>query len=215
MKHHALLLPVSVIHVCLFIPLASWVRTHPVNKFDLTLTRHVQQFHAPAFTVVSRCLSVLCSWKLVLPLTISVSYLLWRARQRVEALTIVSTAVLETVVRTGLQRLIARPRPSPDLVHVTRKKNSPSFPSGHAATAVCDWGWLLVIGVQRFKGTPGRRSVVLALLLTVIALAGPSRVYLGEHWPSDVLGGSVYGGAWFSLSWYLCSVFKQRTCANQ
>src|SRR5947209_10360977 len=102
MKRNALLLPVSAMHVLLFIPLAWWMRSHPVNRFDLALTRQVQQWHSPVFSAVSRLLSLLCSWKLVLPLTFPVGYLLWRAQQRVEAVTVVSATLLETVMRTGL-----------------------------------------------------------------------------------------------------------------
>ena len=210
MKRHSSLLVISAIQLFLFIPLTWWVRAHPVNHLDLTVTRTVQHLRSPLLSALSRALGLLCSWQLVTLGTFPLTYLLWKARQRVEAVTILSVAVLGTAFREGIQRLIARPRPQPELVYVAKENKSPSFPSGHATTAVTGWGWLLVLAAQQLKGKPTWRNAALCLILSVIALTGPSRVYLGEHWPTDVLGGYLYGGACFSLSLYLCSLFKER-----
>ena len=210
MKRPSLLSVASIFQLGLLLLLTRWVRLHPVSQFDTTISRRMQHFHPTIFSLLSRFLGVLCSWKLAIVLTFPLTWLLWNTRQRAEAVTMTGSIVLGTALRTGMQHLIARPRPSPALVHVTKEKKSPSFPSGHAATALSWWGWLLLITTQMLKDRPMWRRTAQVILATVICLAGPSRVYLGEHWTTDVLGGYVYGGACLTLSCSLCSLFKQR-----
>src|SRR5207249_1528016 len=96
------------------------------------------------------------------------------------------------------------------LVHVARPKNSESFPSGHAATALAGWGWLFALTNVLLKGKRPSKQAVLSFITLVIALAGPSRVYLGEHWTIDVTGGYLYGGAWLTLSYQLYLILKDK-----
>ncbi|MFQ5612098.1 MAG: phosphatase PAP2 family protein [Anaerolineae bacterium] len=76
------------------------------------------------------------------------------------------------------------PRPDPALVRVLVEESSPSFPSGHAQTTLVMWGYLFTVWRKRVFG-------ILAGL--VILLVGVSRVYLGVHFPQDVLGGWLIG----------------------
>jgi membrane-associated phospholipid phosphatase len=98
-----------------------------------------------------------------------------------------------------MQRLVSRPRPSPLLVHVSHHKQSKSFPSGHVTSSLTFWGWLLAVGLFRLKGSQTRQKALLSIPALLVAFAGPSRVYLGEHWATDVLGGYLLGGGWVSL----------------
>ena len=118
--------------------------------------------------------------------------------------------MVETVFRKLTQRMVDRPRPNPMLVHVAKQKSSKSFPSGHAATALAGWGWLFVLANRLLKGKQLWQKASLGCITLVIALAGPSRTYLGEHWPSDVVGGYLYGGAWLSLSLQLYFALKDK-----
>ncbi len=98
-----------------------------------------------------------------------------------------------------IQGIIQRPRPSADLVHVIRHTGSFSFPSGH----VVFFSWVLVLLIVCLA--VGRLPRPL-LAVAWIAAAGAllidciGRVYLGEHWPSDVLGGLALGLGWTSLA---------------
>lgn len=98
-----------------------------------------------------------------------------------------------------VQGTIQRPRPSADLVHVIRHTGSFSFPSGH----VVFFSWVLVLlvvclGVGRLP----RSLLVVAWIVAALVLlvAGIGRIYLGEHWPSDVLGGLALGLGWTSIA---------------
>lgn len=194
----------------LFASLAWWVRKHPVDSFDVKVTRALQKKQLPFLQYVSLFLSFICSWQLFNILALPLAFAFWKARLRLEAVMFVSVTVMCTVFRRVLQRSISRPRPSPMLVHVTKQKKGKSFPSGHAATSLACWGWLLVLGNLFIKGKRLWQKAILSIPALFIALAGPSRIYLGEHWTSDVIGGYLYGGAWLSLSFQLYLTLKEK-----
>jgi membrane-associated phospholipid phosphatase len=98
-----------------------------------------------------------------------------------------------------VQGIIQRPRPSADLVHVIRHTGSFSFPSGH----VVFFSWVLVLlvvclGVGRLPRSLLAVAWIVAALVILVACVG--RVYLGEHWPSDVFGGLALGLGWTSIA---------------
>jgi membrane-associated phospholipid phosphatase len=104
--------------------------------------------------------------------------------------------VFGTLIVAGLNALvklpIARPRPTADLVEVFFQMSDYSFPSGHTAqyTALFGFAFFLVYALARRSRW---RSALLALLALPIVLVGLSRIYLGQHWFSDVLGGYALG----------------------
>lgn len=113
-----------------------------------------------------------------------------RRRFRESAL-VVATGLAE--VGTGLLRLVSeRPRPEGGFVRVVESGPGTSFPSGHAADAAA-----LGVLLGHLVATRPAPSRVLAWAgLALFALAqGVTRVYLGAHWPSDVLGGYLLGAA--------------------
>ena len=212
MKRSSSMVWKAVVPLVVFVLLAWWVQRHPVNRLDVSLTRRLQRVASSVPTGVSRCLSVVWAWQCMTTLACTLMLALWHTRLRGAAVCFAGSILAATLGRKLLQRLIGRPRPQPWLVHVSQQKSSKSFPSGHAATAVLGGGWLLAFNQQWLKNHAGRRRGQVALLLVLIGLAGPSRVYLGEHWTTDVIGGYLYGGACLSLSYALFHRFRCRRC---
>lgn len=98
------------------------------------------------------------------------------------------------VLEVGLKILIARPRPPVGLIAET----DPSFPSGHATLAIIFFALLIYLFKDYFKSILARRFFIFSNILLCV-LVGFSRLYLGVHWLSDIVGGYIVGILWFML----------------
>jgi len=133
-------------------------------------------------------------------------YLLIRGAQRTLWFLLASVAG-GVVASSVLKYLVNRPRP--DLVPHESFVYTTSFPSGHSMMAAATY---LTLAVLLMQIDPRRRSrayfVGVAILLTV--LVGVSRVYLGVHWPSDVLAGWGFGALWALFCWTVARALRKR-----
>jgi undecaprenyl-diphosphatase len=140
-------------------------------------------------------------------LTLAVSGYLFLARKSAAAWLMI-VAVLGGIALNDLLKLVfARPRP--DLVYQAVRVFTSSFPSGHAelsAIAYLTIAALLAQTQSSFK--IGFYFIAVAALLTI--LIGVSRVYLGVHYPSDVLGGWCIGAAWALVCWAMLTWIQRR-----
>jgi undecaprenyl-diphosphatase len=102
------------------------------------------------------------------------------------------SVVVPRAAQVATKALVERPRPSPDLVQVTEHNSDWSFPSGHVMGIVAVFGLVLFLAPSLIPNRP-LRLLVQAFSLFMILAVGPARVYVGAHWPSDVLGSYVLG----------------------
>jgi undecaprenyl-diphosphatase len=113
-------------------------------------------------------------------------------------------------IYAGLQINSWTGRGRPPLADWAAAAGGPAFPSGHTTAATifaasCAW----VISARAAEGWP-RRLVWLGAVTFAIAV-GWSRVWLGVHWPTDVLGGWLWGTAWFGTSTAVILLMRQRS----
>lgn len=99
-----------------------------------------------------------------------------------------------------LKILFARSRPTSNFVHVFLRETDFSFPSGHAMgiTLFCS-----ILFVLFYKSRNKNRSWLIWLCALFIALVSYSRIYLGVHWLTDILGGCAFAGVWIALSYLI------------
>jgi undecaprenyl-diphosphatase len=119
-------------------------------------------------------------------------------RRRWHAGIMAGTVLLADISSEALKHLYGRPRP--DLVPHGSYVYSASFPSGHSTLSAATFLTLamLIASLEPARGTKAMAFVVAGALVLAI---GFSRVYLGVHWPSDVLAGWCLGGAWALAAW--------------
>ncbi len=139
-------------------------------------------------------------------LVIGVAIYLIAAGRRGTALLVAGAVGSGTVLSETLKLGFARPRP--DLVSHLADVQSASFPSGHAMISAITY---LTLGVLLTRIHKQRRTkfLIMTYAITLTLLIGASRVYLGVHWPTDVLAGWALGAAWAAL-WWLLAWWLQR-----
>jgi undecaprenyl-diphosphatase len=182
--------------------LAAVVSTAGVLPADVAIARELQETRT--IDAVLTPLMVLVSAPGYDPWTIilwsgAVLFLLLR-RAWVAAVLVALTALAAGLAEL-VKVIVARPRPTSDLVEVYRSVSGYSFPSGHVVHYVAFYGVLGYLAWRRLGGSPPPAAGVrLALQLlfgvccALVVLVGPSRVFLGAHWPSDVIAGYLLGG---------------------
>jgi undecaprenyl-diphosphatase len=111
------------------------------------------------------------------------------------------------VLGLSLKTLFGRARP--DLVTHGMRVFSDSFPSGHAMQATVTYLTLAAV-IARSLEHATARVYVIALAMFVSVVVGMTRVYLGVHWPSDVLAGWVFGGTWALLCGAVAVALQRR-----
>lgn len=136
----------------------------------------------------------------------TVAYLLM-AGKRGAALLVLVSIVGGTLLSHGLKLGFERPRP--DLVPHATQVYTASFPSGHAMLSAVTF---LTLGALLARIEKSRRisTFIMTMAIIMTLLVGTSRVYLGVHWPSDVLAGWAIGAAWASLCWFVALQLQRR-----
>ncbi len=160
---------------------------------DLALSRFIQQ--PPPYEFAGFLLAHASDlvW-LLAPLAVLVALVGRRWSAAVFIFLAGSTGML---VGEAIKPLAARPRPTADLVRVQETPESYGFPSSTAFFAVVFLG---MVGYLVWLGQPRRpvAIVTFGILLVMLFSSGLSRVYVGAHWATDILGGWLLGGAWLA-----------------
>ena len=163
------------------------------------------------FEEAMRDITALGSASVLVYITAVVIIYLGLARQWPLALfTFVSIAggqVLSSVLKLGIDR------PRPDLVSHLAQVHTMSFPSGHAMLSAVTY---LTLGALLARAAPGRGVTIYVFSVAVLTtlMVGVSRIYLGVHWPSDVLAGWCAGFAWATLCWVVSHLVLRRVEAK-
>jgi undecaprenyl-diphosphatase len=134
-------------------------------------------------------------------------FLLLQSRYRM-ALVVAFTSFGGMLATAVLKEVFARPRPT--VVPHLREVSSSSFPSGHAMQSAIVY---LTLGAMLMRIVEGRltKMYVLAIAVFLTLLVGCSRVYLGVHYPTDVIGGWIIGFVWALLCWLAAQWWEART----
>ena len=172
--------------------LAHEVLQGRTQAFDERWRAAVHACANPVLTLALRCVTVIGAPGFGVALAAALFWMLWKAHNRHAALLIVVTGGGAAVLDQVLKRTFERPRPEP--FFGLAKPDSWSFPSGHALFSMSFY--LLLAWLLHARLGPLARVIAWSSALALALLIGFTRVYLGVHYPSDVLGGYAVGGAW-------------------
>lgn len=194
----------AVLAALAFVALALFISSGRSFSFDSSLVTLFRQagdpmipLGPPWFREAMRDLTALGSFTALGLMTVVACVTLWLCARRQLAIGLMLTVLSAVLASTLLKIAIGRERP--DIVEHAALTFTASFPSGHAFLSAA-----VLLGIAGFIGIASRRAdierfchaVAVALMLGI----GVSRIYLGVHWPSDVLGGWCLGIAWASLA---------------
>ena len=166
---------------------------------DLAAALWVQRFAAPLLDHVAETLAEAGRTvpSLFILLTISLGLALRRLPR--QGLWLFSTVTASYLLGLAIKALTARPRPDHADLRILFEETTLSFPSGHALYEVALCGGLLYLASVHMRPSLQKRLLQALLVFLPVAM-GVSRVYLGVHWPSDVLGSFAIGGFLVGLS---------------
>lgn len=184
--------PLSLVATLVAIVLGIIAHTHPVLGVDVNFTNTVQLLHIAVFQRLMIFISALGypPWAEIIEAVALVVLIL--IRRRLEALFLALTLLADGAAAL-IKVVVARPRPSSKQVEVLLRLGSFSFPSGHVVHFTVFYGFLAIALVTCWRSSWWRNSLI-ACCLALIALVGLSRIYLGEHWLTDVIAGYLIGG---------------------
>jgi undecaprenyl-diphosphatase len=208
----AVLVPAGLLAV--FIGLASEVLEGETRSFDeafLLALRDPADTADPIgpawFETMMKDITALGSTTVLTLVTLGAAGFLLVARKQAPAVLILVTVAGGTLLSNLLKFGFARPRP--DLVAHAVEVSTLSFPSGHAMLSAVTY---LTLGAMLSEAERdlSRRTYILALAACLTVLIGSSRVYLGVHYPTDVLAGWVVGAAWAMVCLSLARLLGRR-----
>ncbi|MDF1872324.1 phosphatase PAP2 family protein [Vannielia sp.] len=157
--------------------------------------------------IAMRDLTALGGVSVLTLITLTVLMLLLLHRQRSSALfmgvAVMGGLLISNLAKTGFSR------PRPDLVPHAVDAATASFPSGHSMMAAVTYLTIAVM-IARVEKRMRLKVFYFAAAIVVTVMVGLSRVYLGVHWPSDVLAGWMLGAAWALGVWLLARALAKR-----
>lgn len=204
-KFILVLAALAAVLLFVFAKIAAEMREGETRDFDQFLllafrskTGLYEPLGPPWLAEMMRDITALGSFTVLGLVTFSVAGFLMLTRKRHAAWTVVLAVTSGTLVSTVLKWLFARPRP--DLVPHATMVYTQSFPSGHAMLSAVVY---LTLGalLARTQAEPKVKVYLLLLAMALTLTVGISRVYLGVHWPTDVIAGWAVGACWALLWW--------------
>lgn len=169
---------------------------------DMSIFDFISSFRCDVLTYFFKFITFFASVKYIIFVCI-LSFIIYYYKKNKLALSLLITIVLSTIVNLGVKFIVGRDRPL--MLYWLVEESNYSFPSGHSMTAMVVYGYVAML---LFKSKISRRYKVLlgVFLGFLILLIGVSRIYLGVHYFSDVIGGYLYG----LIVIYICKFIMER-----
>lgn len=170
-----------------------------VMAFDVRVSSAVQAWRAPTLTTFFYGATIVGNVGVMTAITVVTMLALWWRRRGAEALLLGIVVGAGALISTFVKRVTERPRPDAANA-IIEVPASFSFPSGHSMASLLYFGVLAYLALRRTSWPSWAKALSVGACIAAAVTIGLSRVYLGVHWPSDVLASWLLGGAWLAVA---------------
>lgn len=198
---------VGAVAVALLLLIGLVVAGQPL-AWDRAILLGLRAWHGPAWLPdAARDVTALGSGTVLTTVALAAVGLLLAQRHLLTALALAGAALSGSWAVALLKTQVGRPRPT--IVEHWAVVHNQSFPSGHAASSALIYLTLAALASQVTSGR-GVRAYLIGVAVLLTGAIGVSRVYLGVHWPSDVLAGWSFGTLW-AIGWWQATATARRS----
>jgi membrane-associated phospholipid phosphatase len=178
--------------VASIIGLTIFIQIHPLSSFDLDITREIQKQRGWDPTLLMKLISAFggaAGGTLSIVIPSLLFFLTHRRRESAFTLSVILPDLCNILIKT----LIDRPRPTLEHARILTTFTETGFPSGHVVHYVSLFGFLLAVMIKDKSISSWWRILIGILSTFLIVTISISRIYLGAHWATDVIGGYLFG----------------------
>jgi len=183
---------ISFICIVIFLEILENVFQNEIHNFDKTIYEAVAILISQPVTCIMKLITNISSAPIIILITVAIILAL---KNKKMSICICSNLVIITVLNQTLKRIIARPRPTEFRII---NESGYSFPSGHSMVSMAFFGLLIYMAYNNIENKTLRSFVCISLSILIL-LIGISRIYLGVHYPSDVIAGFVLSISYLAL----------------
>lgn len=183
--------------VTLFIMIMIFVLCGKIQNFDSVIYQFLMKFKSDNMTIFMKSITKLANTSTIIILCLaSLTSLLKKYKG---SLFLLINMVISTILNLACKNIICRERP--EMVRRLIEESGFSFPSGHAMASVSFYGFIIFLVINS-NLSKTLKTIISALLSLIIIFIGISRVYLGVHYPSDVVAGYLFSFSLLIISTY-------------
>ncbi len=184
-----------VLPLVVFIFIMVMVINQYTNKFDSYVYYKISSFITPGLTELMKLITFFGSSEFLISIAgILLIFLFANKNYSFNISMIIINLILSAIINEGLKRIIQRSRP--DILRLI-DIHGYSFPSGHSMVSMSFYGFLIFLCLRKYK-TKWKYITILLFAILILSI-GISRIYLGVHFASDVLGGFCLGITWIGV----------------
>ena len=188
---------VSLIVLVLFCVLAVLIDSKLIAQFDQSVISIIQGLESKTLTQIMKVFTFIGSYKGILVILLMMIFILFFVlKSRTDALLVAVVIAGTQVINQVLKLYFQRARPN---FHRLIEIGGYSFPSGHAMSALAVYGILTYVFWRHTSDRTGRIMLIIISMIFILMI-GISRIYLGVHYPSDIIGGYLASGVLLILA---------------
>ncbi|WP_144549966.1 phosphatase PAP2 family protein [Bacillus sp. X1(2014)] len=197
----------SVVSIIGFSLISLLISDQKIIHFDRIIINSVQGLETPLLTYVMKFFTFIGSAPFVIVLSLFLLFFLYKVlHHRLELILFVAAIAGSAILNGILKNFFQRVRPE---FHRLIEIEGYSFPSGHAMNAFTVYGIISFLLWRHITSRLGRWVLIFVSMVMILAI-GLSRIYLGVHYPSDIIGGYFASGFWLTSAIFFFQYYQEK-----